>query len=70
LIVSKSIREAKGELQRKYQIDINNQWDAKYEKNIGKNKILMNEFYMNNGNRIKKLESDIEESKGKMDMDK
>jgi hypothetical protein len=30
----------------------------------------MNEFYMNNGNRIKKIESDVEESKGKMDMDK
>ncbi len=70
LIVSKSIREAKGEQQRKYQIDINNERDEKYEKNIGKNKILMNEFYMNNGKRIKKLESDIEEHKGRMDMDK
>ncbi len=70
MIVSKSIREAKGEQQRKYQIDINNERDEKYEKNIGKNKILMNEFYMNNGKRIKKLESDIEEHKGRMDMDK
>lgn len=70
LIVSKSIREAKGELQRRYQVDINNQWDEKYEKNIGKNKILMNEFYMNNGKRIKKLEIDVEEYGKKWEMDK
>jgi hypothetical protein len=70
LIVSKSVRTPTTEVQRKYQIDINNERDEKYEKNIGKNKILMNEFYMNNGNRIKKLESDIEESKEKMDIDK
>lgn len=70
LIVSKSVRTPTTEVTRKYQIDINNERDEKYEKNIGKNKILMNEFYMNNGKRIKKLESDIEEHKGRMDMDK
>lgn len=61
LKVYKSLRKWEKMVEKTYQVDIDNERDEKYEKNIGKNKVLMNEFYINNWKRLKKIESDIAE---------